>query len=130
MKGLRSRPINEAQTFTRPIISGHSITRPNESTDTAPNPAVQLTIPTAQPFQMMSGGILALLCILTLICFLFQVLWQVGANGPVNLYFLLCRVDRRCIGQHRTRDRNRGRRGALLFTNFHHHMSFKHRRRW
>ncbi|MBA0785097.1 hypothetical protein Gotri_000168, partial [Gossypium trilobum] len=27
-------PINEAQTFTRPIISGHSITRPSKSTDT------------------------------------------------------------------------------------------------
>ncbi|MFQ6656284.1 hypothetical protein Gotur_026458 [Gossypium turneri] len=30
---LRGQPLNEAQTFTRLIISGHAITVPNESTD-------------------------------------------------------------------------------------------------
>ncbi|MBA0636393.1 hypothetical protein Godav_025076 [Gossypium davidsonii] len=33
-KGRRRKPITEAQTITWPIISGHSITRPSESTDT------------------------------------------------------------------------------------------------
>ncbi|KAK8307000.1 hypothetical protein V6Z12_D03G164400 [Gossypium hirsutum] len=32
-------------------------------------------------------------------------------------------------GQRRTRDRKRGCRGALIFTNPHQRMSFKHRRR-
>ncbi|MFQ6671017.1 hypothetical protein Gotur_035693, partial [Gossypium turneri] len=67
----------------------------------SPDPAVQPMIPTQPPFQ-----------------------------GPVQLHFLLRRVDRRCKGQRRTTDRKRDRRGALLFTNPHHHMGFKHRRRW
>ncbi|MBA0877954.1 hypothetical protein Goshw_004987, partial [Gossypium schwendimanii] len=35
----RRWPLNEAQTFTRPIISGYAITRPNESTDTVTRPS-------------------------------------------------------------------------------------------
>ncbi|MBA0633579.1 hypothetical protein Godav_029146 [Gossypium davidsonii] len=38
-KGRRHMPINEAQTFTRPIISGHSITKPSESTNTVTRPS-------------------------------------------------------------------------------------------
>ncbi|MBA0877589.1 hypothetical protein Goshw_011721 [Gossypium schwendimanii] len=35
--GRRRWPLNEAQTFTRPIISGHSITRPNERSPEGPS---------------------------------------------------------------------------------------------
>ncbi|MFQ6648387.1 hypothetical protein Gotur_021364 [Gossypium turneri] len=59
---------------------------PTQSSDEV----IQPMIPTQQPFQMM------------------PVLWQVGAKCPVQLHFLLCRVDRQCIGQRHTRDRKRG----------------------
>ncbi|MBA0879327.1 hypothetical protein Goshw_016905 [Gossypium schwendimanii] len=36
----------------------------------------------------------------------------------------------RCIGQCRTRDRKRGRHGALLFTKSHDRMGFKQLCRW
>ncbi|MFQ6621169.1 hypothetical protein Gotur_002350, partial [Gossypium turneri] len=49
---------------------------------------------------------------------------------PTAQPFKMVPVDRRCIGQRRTMDRKRGRRGALLFTNLHHRMGFKHSRRW
>ncbi|MFQ6671610.1 hypothetical protein Gotur_036103 [Gossypium turneri] len=62
---------------------------------------------------------LALICTLTLTCILFRILWQVGAKCPVQLHFLLCRADRRYLGQRRRRDRKGGRRGAFLFTNHH-----------
>ncbi|MFQ6658925.1 hypothetical protein Gotur_028010 [Gossypium turneri] len=55
--------------------------------------------------------------------------YEVGAKCPVQLHFLLCRADRRYLGQRCRRDRKRGRRGALLFTNHHQHMAFKHHRR-
>ncbi|MFQ6641843.1 hypothetical protein Gotur_016301, partial [Gossypium turneri] len=35
----RCWPLNEAQTITRPIISGHAITRPNKTTDTVTRPS-------------------------------------------------------------------------------------------
>ncbi|MFQ6656873.1 hypothetical protein Gotur_026792 [Gossypium turneri] len=60
---------------------------PTQSLDAA----IQPMIPTQPPFQMM------------------PVLWQVGAKCPVQLHFLLCRVDRRYIGQRCTRDRKGGR---------------------
>ncbi|MBA0645572.1 hypothetical protein Goklo_013659 [Gossypium klotzschianum] len=36
--------------------------------------------PTPQPLQIMSVRILSLICILTLICFLFPVLYQEGSH--------------------------------------------------
>ncbi|MFQ6626234.1 hypothetical protein Gotur_005148 [Gossypium turneri] len=89
--GLSTRPKQSPGPSSAPIQS------PGPATATAPtqspDPAVQLTIPTAQPFQIMP-------------------------------------VDRRCIGQSRMRDRKRGRRGALIFTNLHHRMGFKQLHRW
>ncbi|MFQ6653838.1 hypothetical protein Gotur_025048, partial [Gossypium turneri] len=80
------------------------------SPSTRPKQSPSSSLATMQlPFQMMPG--------------------QVGAKCPVQLHFLLCRADRRYIGQRRTRDRKGGRRGALLFTNLHQRMGFKHRRR-
>ncbi|MBA0633811.1 hypothetical protein Godav_026008 [Gossypium davidsonii] len=38
-KGRRHKPINEAQTFTQPIIIAHTITRPSNSTDTVTRPS-------------------------------------------------------------------------------------------
>ncbi|MFQ6623958.1 hypothetical protein Gotur_003593 [Gossypium turneri] len=40
------------------------------------------------------------------------------------------RLQRRCIGHRRRKDRKRGCRGPLLFTKRHHRMGFKHLRRW
>ncbi|MBA0882063.1 hypothetical protein Goshw_014784 [Gossypium schwendimanii] len=123
--GPSTMPTNSPSTSSAPIES----TGPAGVQTQSPGPAVQPMILTQPPFQMMPGGFLTLLCILFLICFLFRALWQVGANGPVQLYFLLHRVDRRCIGQWSTRDRKRGCRRALIFTNPYQRMGFKHCRR-
>ncbi|MFQ6653839.1 hypothetical protein Gotur_025048 [Gossypium turneri] len=70
------------------------------------------------PFQMMPGAFPSPYMYPNPYMY-FRVPWQVGAKCPVQLHFLLCRADRRYIGQRRTRDRKGGRRGALLFTNLH-----------
>ncbi|MBA0877770.1 hypothetical protein Goshw_016503 [Gossypium schwendimanii] len=89
-KGRRRKPINEAQTFTRPIISAYTITRHshNNSTDTVTRPSSSTEDTHGTAFSDDAR------------C--------VGVNGPVHLHFRLHRVDCRCIGQCRTRNCKRG----------------------
>ncbi|MBA0876684.1 hypothetical protein Goshw_017453, partial [Gossypium schwendimanii] len=56
-KGRRGRPINEAQSVTRPSSAPIQSSGPETAPTQSPNPTVQLTIPTAHPFQMMPGAL-------------------------------------------------------------------------
>ncbi|MBA0853142.1 hypothetical protein Goshw_013890, partial [Gossypium schwendimanii] len=78
------------------------------------------------PFRLCQVRIISLICILTLICFLFPVLYQVGIHGLVHLFFRLLRLNRRYVGHHRQDDRTRHLRGAYLITNPHRLIRFKH----
>ncbi|MBA0878020.1 hypothetical protein Goshw_008788 [Gossypium schwendimanii] len=72
-KGRRRKPINEAQTFTQPIIIAHTITRHGNSTNivTRPSSSTDDTHGTAVSNDARC----------------------VGVNGPVHLHLLLRRVD-------------------------------------
>ncbi|XP_052489679.1 serine/threonine-protein phosphatase 7 long form homolog [Gossypium raimondii] len=103
---------------------------PTRAPTQSPDPVVQPTIPMAQPFQMMPGAFPSPFMYLNPYMFPFPSPMAGWSQWHGSLHFLLCREDRRCIGQRGTRDRKRGRRGALLFTNPHHRMCFKHRCHW
>ncbi|MBA0878962.1 hypothetical protein Goshw_026587 [Gossypium schwendimanii] len=74
--GSSTMPRNSPSPSSTPIKSPG----PTRAQTQSPNSAIQPMIPTQPPFQMM------------------PVLWQVRASGPVQLHFLLHRVDHQCMG--------------------------------